>query len=143
MLNWRIDALRPQPPGFHLWWLIAFGHRQTLRFCIQIKVLWAGTHKHKGLESLCGFHLREACVSCSLSSYSHQVLVLHMYVLSYLVLFKSSVASTESKKLPVYLNIPTFLDLCCLWPTRILRAARLPNLCLVALELAAPPASPA
>jgi hypothetical protein len=39
----------------HLRWLIAFGRRQTLRFRIQIKVLWPGTQKHKGLDSLVPF----------------------------------------------------------------------------------------
>src|SRR5271163_645311 len=74
--------LRPQPPGFYLWWLIAFGHRQTLRFCIQIKVLWPGTHKHKGLDSLVPF-------TCEKPAYRVLYLITlkfdvnTMYVLSY------------------------------------------------------------
>jgi hypothetical protein len=43
----------------HLGWLIALGRRQTLRFRIQIKVLWPGTQKHRGLDSLVPF----TCVS--------------------------------------------------------------------------------
>jgi hypothetical protein len=55
----------------------------------------------------------------------HQVQVLHMYVLPHLVLFELSLASTESKKRPFYLNVPTFLHMSCLWPTRILLATSL------------------
>ena len=86
-----------------------------LRFRVQIKVLWPGTQKHK-LDSLVPF-------TCEKPAYSvlylvtfkfdgeHQVLVLHMYVLPHLVLFELSLASTESKKRPFRLNVPTFLHL--------------------------------
>jgi hypothetical protein len=36
----------------YLGWLIALGRRQTLRFRVQIKVLWPEAQEHKGLDSL-------------------------------------------------------------------------------------------
>jgi hypothetical protein len=68
----------------------------------------------------------------------HQVLVLHIYILPHLVLFKLSLASIESKKRPFYLNILTFLHLSasCLRQTLL-------TLCVAALKLVAPLTPPA
>jgi hypothetical protein len=87
-----------------------------LRFRVQIKVLWAGTEKHKRLDSLLPFTCEKPAyrilylITFKLDG-EHQVLVLHTYVLPHLVLFKLSLASTESKKRPFCLNVPTFLHL--------------------------------
>jgi hypothetical protein len=67
----------------------------------------------------------------------HQVLVLHIYVLPHLILFKLSLASTKSKKRSFYLNVLTFLHL----STSYLRQTLL-TLCVATLELVAPPAPP-
>jgi hypothetical protein len=54
--RWCLASAAWIPSG----WLIAFGRRhQTLRLRIQLKVLWPGTQKHKGLDGLVPFHLRE------------------------------------------------------------------------------------
>jgi hypothetical protein len=59
-----------------------------------------------------------------------------MYVLPHLVLFKLSLASTESKKRPFLLSYT------CLWPTRILLTVSLAD-SYIASELAASPVPPA
>jgi hypothetical protein len=79
-------------------------------------VLWPRTQKHKGLDNLVSFiYEKPAYRVFYLIAFKfngeHQVLVLHIYVLPHLVLFKLSLASIESKKRPFYLNVPTFLHL--------------------------------
>jgi hypothetical protein len=101
------------------------------RFASRLKCSGRGL-RNKGLDSLvpftCGKPVHRVLYLITFKfDGEHQVLVLHMYVLPHLVLFQLSLASTESKKRPFYLNVPTFLRLSCPQPTRILLAASLAN----------------